>query len=64
MTKARPKKIATETKTEKVVEVATAPVEESDAKKQFRTYMESYKIKNPVKYAQKEAELLKQLNQL
>jgi hypothetical protein len=43
------------------VEVAT---EESTAKKEFRLYMGRYKVQNPVKYAQKEAEFLKHLNTL
>jgi hypothetical protein len=56
--KPRVKKIETsETKTE-------VAVEESEAKKQFRSYMETYKVKNPVKYAIKETELNNQLNQL
>jgi hypothetical protein len=48
-----------------VVETKTeVAVEESTAKKQFRAYMDSYKLSNPVKYALKEKELLKQLNSL
>lgn len=46
---------------EEKVEVAT---EESEAKKQFRQSIEAYKQSNPVKYAQKEAKLLEQLNSL
>lgn len=39
-------------------------VEESEAKKQFRIFIEEYKQKNPAKFAQKESELLKKLNSL
>ena len=60
----RKKKTVSETTkpTKPTVEVAT--VEESAAKKEFRLFMETYKVQDPVKYAAKEAELLKKLNQL
>lgn len=48
--------------------VVSAPtevaVEESDAKKEFRKFMESYKEQNPDKYAHKEAEFIRKLNTL
>ena len=53
-----------EVETPKVEEVKVATEEESAAKTAFRAYMDSYKIKNPVKYARKEQELLKQLKQI
>lgn len=54
---------------EDIGEVIEAPkpevvVEESAAKVSFRAYMDSYKVKNPIKYARKEEELLKHLNSL
>ena len=39
-------------------------LEESEAKVKFRVLIENYKVSKPEKYAQKEAELLKKLNQL
>lgn len=49
----------------KVVETKSeVAVKESTAKAEFRAYMDAYKAKNPVKYAIKEAEFIKQLNQL
>lgn len=54
---ARPKKIATEPK-------AVVATEDSPAKIKFRAFMEDYKAKKPEKYAIKEAEFIKQLNQL
>lgn len=48
----------------KVEEAPVVAGEESEAKKQFRAFMESYKVSNPVKYATKEAEFIKKLNQL
>lgn len=56
----------TETLQEPVVKVETTTevAVESEAKKAFRSYIENYKVKNPVKYKIKEADLLKQLNQL
>jgi tRNA G37 N-methylase Trm5 len=39
-------------------------VEESEAKKQYRAFIEAYKEQHPVKYASKEPELLKKLNSL
>ena len=44
--------------------VPVVPQEESAEKKAFRALIEDYKVKNPEKYAQKEAELLNQLNKL
>lgn len=61
----RKKKVATVTADVPASEApAVVAVEESVAKQQFRAYMESYKIANPVKYARKEAELLNKLNSL
>lgn len=53
-------------KEEAVVETpkTEVAVEESAEKKSFRAYMESYKVKNPVKYAQKEKTFLTQLEQI
>ncbi len=41
-----------------------AVVEESNAKKAFRTLIETYKAQNPKKYAEKEAVLLAKLETL
>jgi len=64
----RGKKKAPETIADKLQKVETpkaeVAVEESEAKKAFRAYMENYKVSNPVKYKLKEVELLKQLNSL
>lgn len=43
---------------------AEVAVEESEAKKSFRAYMESYKKSNPAKYAIKEQSFIKHLNSL
>lgn len=48
---------------QEAVVVESTPVE-SDAKLAYRKLLELYKVKNPKKYAIKEAELLKKLNQL
>jgi len=60
-------KIATETKEAPVVEAPQPEVvalEESEAKKAFKAYMESYKSKNPTKYASKEQAFNKYLETL
>lgn len=51
---------------EKVVETPTieVAVEESEARKSFKAYIEGYKLRNPKKYALKEKGLLEQLNQI
>jgi len=51
------KAVAPETKTE-------VAVEESDARKVFRKFMEDYKEQNPEKFARKEAGFNKKLNSL
>lgn len=53
-------------KVEEILNPQTEPqvVEESEAKKEFRKLIEAYKIQNPVKYAQKEPELIRKLNSL
>jgi hypothetical protein len=45
-------------------EVFVNSEEESEAKKKFMETMELYKKQNPVKYAQKEPELLKKLSKM
>jgi len=65
-------KKATATKTAQVEDKVETPilepeivaVEESDAKKAFRAYMESYKVENPVKYKLKEQAFITHLNSL
>jgi len=44
------------------VEVAPVEVPDSKEKEKFRQLIEIYKVQNPVKYAQKEAELLLKLS--
>lgn len=39
-------------------------IEESEAKAKLRTYFEAYKLKNPVKYAQKKESFEKQLSSM
>lgn len=64
----RQKKIKTltsetsESTIDKPIEVKVA--EESDAKKRFRAFMESYKLEKPAKYAAKEAAFIQHLNTL
>lgn len=58
-----PRKKTVKTPEAVVPEPAEVAVE-SDAKKQFRAFMDSYKVQNPVKYAKKEAEFIKKLNTL
>lgn len=58
------KKKLIETLVESKVETPKVATEESEAKKQFRSYMADYKVKKPAKYAIKEAEFLNHLNQL
>lgn len=43
---------------------AVVAVEESEAKKQFRAFIEKYKAQDPAKFASKEQELLNKLNKL
>ena len=67
MPRGRKKTIVPINQTEEVAPVEAIPevaVEESEAKKQFRAFIEVYRQKNPVKYARKEPELLKKLNSL
>lgn len=49
---------------EVVVETPVVVKEESSAKKAYRTLIERYKLQNPVKYAQKEKELLARLDRM
>lgn len=53
----------TEIKTEKI-EPIIEPIEESQAKKDFRALLAQYQKENPVKYRQKEEQLIEQLNQM
>jgi hypothetical protein len=52
------------TETPSVVSETTEVAVESDAKKQFRAFMEAYRVQSPEKYAHKEAEFIKKLNTL
>ena len=59
-----PRKKSTKSTPKPVEEKVVQPVEESQAKKDFRKFIETYKESNPKKYALKEQALQTKLNNL